>query len=576
MAPALRSMLSSTLALGLLAACVRDAATEPVTTVQAPEAAAAPAAARPRLVVVLVVDQMRADYLTRFADLYQGGFARLRAEGALFEEAHLQHALTFTAPGHASIATATHPSHHGIVENDWYDRSLGKMTYASGDPDARNIAAGPRAPKPEGRSPQQLMRPAIGDWLKEQVPKARVFSVAFKDRASVMMGGQGPDRAYWFDVAAAGFVSSSWYGGALPGWVADFNGSGAVFQRFAEGWQRLREAEVYVRSGADEVAAEHDGVHTALPHNFDDGSPEAREAFIKELQWTPFGDELTLAFAERLIREEQLGADEHPDILLISCSSADYVGHRYGPMSHEAEDYYLRLDGYLGRFLAALDAQVGAGGYVLALTADHGAIPIPEELAKGERKEARRVVTADYEQQVTEQVTRAAAALGLSPQILLGIGDDGVWLDVAAAKAKGVAPEKLRAAVGEQLRALDFVAETFTADLLTPGSAEAAASKSRYLVHYQRSFRVERSPDVIMRFKEWTLAATFPGGTSHGSPYRYDTHVPVLFFGGPIAAKTLAEPVGTVDVAPTLAELLRISPPAEIDGRSLASLVTTR
>jgi predicted AlkP superfamily pyrophosphatase or phosphodiesterase len=566
-----RPALSWSLALGLLAGCARDPG--PSSTIHAPETAESKPS-RPRLVVLLVVDQMRADYLTRFADLYTGGFARLREQGALFEEAHLQHALTFTAPGHASASTATHPSRHGIVDNEWFDREARGMSYAADDGGSQIVASGERPGSAHGRSPKQLMRPAIGDWLKAQVPKAKVFSVAFKDRSSVMLGGQRPDRAFWFDAAAAGYVSSSWYGESLPAWVADFNAGSAVFMRFAEGWQRLREAEVYARSGADKSEFEADGVHTELPHVFDDGSPEARELYLKELQWTPFGDELTLAFAQRLLREEQLGVDDDPDILLISCSSADYIGHRYGPMSHEAQDYYLRLDGYLDVFLRALDAQVGAGNYVLALTADHGAIPIPEQLARSGQPEARRVPLTEYAEHVGRAVGAATASLELPPEILLEIGEDGVWLDEPAAAAKGVTAAKLRAAVAAELEKLDFVAEAFTAEAL---SGPITNDSSPYLERYQRSYFPPRSADVIMRFKEWTLAATsFVRGTSHGSPYRYDTHVPVLFFGGPVVAKTLAEPVGTVDVAPTLAELLQISPPAEIDGRSLARLVTTR
>ncbi|MCY0988482.1 alkaline phosphatase family protein [Nannocystis sp. ILAH1] len=562
---------SWTLGLGLAAACTRESGGQ--STVYTPEVPEA--AARPRLVVLLVVDQMRADYLSRYADLYTGGLHRLRQQGALFEEAHIQHALTFTAPGHASASTATHPSHHGIIENEWYDRSIRKKAYAADDKDARIVVSGQRAGSPDGRSPEQLMRPAIGDWLKEQVPKARVFAVAFKDRASVMMGGQHPDRAYWFDAAAAGYVSSSWYGESLPAWVADFNGETNVFRRFAEGWQRLRDAGTYARSGADKVEFEADGVHSELPHAFDDGSPQARDTFLKELQWTPFGDELTLAFAQRMLKEEQLGVDADPDILLVSCSSADYVGHRYGPMSHEAQDYYMRLDGYLDVFLRELDTQVGAGNYVLALTADHGAIPIPELLKQtGQQKDARRVVMADYKAQVTQKVGLATKALNLPPEILLDIGETGVWLDVAAAEAKGVGPEQLRAAVGKELAKLDFVAEVFTADVLSGTTPDTGASE--FLERYRRSFFPTRSPDVTLRFKEWTLAASYPSGTSHGSPYRYDTHVPVLFFGAKVVAKTLAEPVGTVDVAPTLAEFLGIQPPAQVDGRSLASLVTTR
>lgn len=560
-----RRTTSCILALALLPACVLSACVR-----EAPSAAPRAAeAGRPRLVVVLVIDQMRADYLTRYGDLYRGGLARLRSDSALFTEAHIQHALTYTAPGHASVSTATHPNHHGIVENEWYDREARRTAYAADDERSPLVATGDRPPSKDGRSPAQLLRPGLGDWLKRQVPQAKVYSVALKDRASVMLGGQRPDRAFWFDAAAAGYVSSRWYGGALPEWVARFNASGAVFQRFESGWTRVADASVYARSGADRVASEYDGARSEFPHVFDDGTPQARETFLRELSWTPFGDELTLAFAEELLRAEQLGEDEHPDLLLVSCSSADYVGHRYGPFSHEAQDYYLRLDAWLGRFLAALDAEVGRDNYVLALTSDHGALPLPEELEREGEHPGRRVQLPDYEAQIRARTTAATAKLGLPASALMHVGEDGVWLDVAAAQAQGVKPEALRAAVAAELKSLDFVAETFTADQLG-----AQGGGSPYLERYRRSFHPARSPDVTLRFQEWTLAAAAgPGGTSHGSPYRYDTHVPLLFLGPGVRKGQLERPVGTVDVAPTLAELLQISPPADIDGSSLAPLI---
>lgn len=567
--PSRRRSIHLALVAALVAACVRAPTTAPV-----------PSRPRPRLAVVLVVDQMRADYLTRYADLYDGGLARLRSEGAWFTQAHVQHALTYTAPGHASIATATHPARHGIVSNEWYDRDARAVVYAADDPGVRPVFL-PVAPEVDakasllpGRSPRRLLRAGLGDWLKAGRPAARVFSVALKDRSAVMMGGQKPDRAYWYSPELAGYLSSSWYqeGRPTPTWVAAFNATGAAFAAFARGWTRVRDASAYLRSGPDRVEAEADGVRTEFPHVFDDGTPAARAGFAKAMMYTPFGDELTLTFARGLIAAEGLGADDVPDILFVSCSSGDLVGHAYGPFSHEIEDYYLRLDDYVGELLTYLDEHVGKDSYVLALTADHGALPLPEEAALRGHHSARRVTEDAYRQQARALVEAALARRGLPSAALLHLGEDGVWLDTAAAQVVGVPPAELRAAVATALRGLDFVADAFTADDLGGAGDQARP----FLTRYQRSFLAARSPDVLLRFKQWHLVDALPQGTSHGSPYGYDTHVPVLFFGAGVRAGQHERPVGTVDVAPTLAELLGVAAPADLDGRSLAGLIADR
>ena len=558
----LRRTLRLALAAGFLG-CVPAATKAP-----APAAPAAkPVAGRPRLAIVLVVDQMRADYLDRYADLYRGGLARLRREGAWFKQAHLRHALSYTAPGHASVATGSDPARHGVIANDWFDRAAGQEIYAAEDPAAPLVFTTSTAVKLAGRSPRQLERPALGDWLKAREPAARVFSVALKDRAAVLMGGQKPDRAYWYSAEVAGYVSSTWYadGAAAPSWVAEFNASGAVFDRFARGWIRSRDISAYLRSGPDHVDAEADGEHTRFPHLFDDGTPAAREAYAKKLLTTPFGDELTLRFARKLIAAEQLGADDTPDLLMISCSSADYIGHAYGPFSHEAEDYYLRLDDWLGEFLAYLDEHVGKDSYVLALTADHGALPLPEEARLRGHGSARRVPGPAYRAKTREVISAALARLGLANEALLYLGEDGVWLDIPeAGKAAQV-----RAEVAKVLRELDFVADTFTTEELA-GPTDPARP---FHAAYQRSYYAGRSPDIQMRFKQWHLVDAQARGTSHGSPYEYDTHVPVLFFGAGVQPGVQGQSVGTTDVAPTLAELLGLAAPAGIDGQSLAQVV---
>lgn len=550
--------------MGLLTfgACDRTVAPAPTT-----------ATTRPRLAIVLVVDQMRADYLMRYGDLYHGGLARFRREGAWFTQGHVQHALTYTAPGHASAATGTHPSHHGIVANEWFDRERGEPTISVEDSKVQPaLTAADVSGKVPGRSPRNLERRALGDWLKAHEPAARVFSVALKDRAAVLMGGKLPDRAYWYSPEMAGYVSSSWYadGAPLPAWVATFNASGAALLHFVEGWTRVRDSSAYLRSGPDRVEAEADGVRTEFPHTFDDGTPAARVAFAKGVLTTPFGDEMTLKFARALIDAERLGADDVPDLLMISCSSADYIGHAYGPFSHEIEDYYLRLDGYLGELLGYLDEHVGKDSYVVALTADHGALPLPEEARLRGHRSAERVVTREYQAQARAAISGALTRLGLPAGTLKHLGEDGVWLDARLAESAKVDPVQLRAEVAMALRKLEFVADAFTADELAEGSDDGSRP---FLGRYQRSFYAPRSPDVQLRFKQWHLVDAEAHGTSHGSPYAYDTHVPVLFFGAGVRAGMHEQPVGTVDVAPTLAELLGVRRPEDLDGHSLAALV---
>jgi predicted AlkP superfamily pyrophosphatase or phosphodiesterase len=560
-----RRTLRFALAAGLLG-CAPAAVTTPAPA--APDAKAV--VRRPRLAIVLVVDQMRADYLERYADLYRGGLARLRREGAWFTRAHLRHALSYTAPGHASVSTGSDPARHGVIANDWFDRASRSEMYAAEDPSTPLVFTTNTDVKLPGRSPRQLERPALGDWLKAREPAARVFSVALKDRAAVLMGGHKPDRAYWYSAEVAGYVSSTWYAGGAPppSWVAEFNASGVVFDHFTRGWIRSRDISAYLRSGPDHVDAEADGEQTRFPHLFDDGTPAAREAYAKKLLTTPFGDELTLRFARKLIEVEQLGADDTPDLLMISCSSADYIGHAYGPFSHEAQDYYLRLDDRLGELLAYLDEHVGKDSYVLALTADHGALPLPEEARLRGHGSARRVTGPAYRARANEAVAGALAQLGLNKEALLYLGEDGVWLDIEASTGKA-SPATVREAVARALRGLDFVADTFTSDELA-GPTDPARP---FHAEYQRSYYAGRSPDIHMRFKQWHLVDALTRGTSHGSPYEYDTHVPVLFFGAGVRAGVQTQAVGTTDVAPTLAELLGVAPPAEIDGRSLAGVV---
>ncbi|MCH6548134.1 MAG: alkaline phosphatase family protein [Gemmatimonadetes bacterium] len=377
-----------------------------------------------RLFVVLSVDQMRFDFLERFGHLYKGGLARLLEEGAVYTDAYQDHFYTSTAAGHATISTGVFPSRSGIVANSWWDRKARRRVYAVADPKS------PIVDRPDlaGRSPANMQRNALGDWLKRESRESKVFSVSLKDRSAITMGGERPDGVYWYDSDAGRFITSEYYLDAVPEWVREFNDAKLADGYFEKEWTRLLPEEAYSASREDSFPFESDGVDVTFPHRFDiPADSEAEEIpesmrprypslYYDELKRTPFVDELTFAFIERMIVSEQLGADDVPDLLFVGASAADYIGHRYGPLSQETQDYYLRLDQRLDEFLNFLDATVGEGRFALVLTSDHGVLPIPEELAR-QGIDAKRIDRLVRQGIVVPPLTDVLSEFGLTEKL---------------------------------------------------------------------------------------------------------------------------------------------------------------
>jgi predicted AlkP superfamily pyrophosphatase or phosphodiesterase len=518
----------------------------------------------PRLVVVIVVDQMRADYLDRFASLYHGGLARLTHEGTVFAEAHHDHADTETSPGHATISTGTFPSHSGIIANNWYDAGDRRVVY-SVDDSSVTISSHPRDP---GRSPHRLLTETLGDWVKKASPQSKIFSVSIKDRAAILMAGHKADGVFWYNTKDGHYESSSYYAAQPPAWVDSFNLANPADRHLKEGWTLARSPEVYSAQGPDSVFAEGDGVHVTFPHALDPQVTGSAAASYAELPYTPFGDELTLSFARTAVVHEGLGADAIPDILWISCSSGDYVGHRYGPDSWEIEDYYLRLDEYLGDFLGFLDQQVGAGNYVVALTADHGGMPLPEVLAaKGVK--ARRVLRSEASAAFQKVEDAVVKDLGISRPLFAGYLE-GFMLHASSASGRQISRAELERRVAVEMRKVPFVADVYTESELAAGTDV----KRPYFEQFQHSFYPGRSPDISIRYQPNVLLteSNSPHGTSHGTPYEYDSHVPLVFFGAGVKASHREEKVRTVDISPTLSRMIDIAPPSTVDGHVLPRL----
>ncbi|MBI3873408.1 MAG: alkaline phosphatase family protein [candidate division Zixibacteria bacterium] len=517
----------------------------------------AAAQSRPRLAVVVVVDQMRADYLDRFARLYTGGLARLAQDGVVFDEAYHDHAVTVTSVGHATIATGCYPEHHGIVGNSWYDRPAHRKVYSCEDSTSPVIGD---ATLP-GRSPRRLQRPAIGDWLKQMSPRSKVFAVGEKDYSPILSGGLHPDGVYWYDENNGDFVTSTYYTTRPPDWVGEFNRSGVKDRYFHEGWTKNWPESAYATSHGDAFPNENDGVHTTFPHRFDTTGGHPDSAYYYELPATPFGDELLFDFARTLIQKEGLGADSIPDLLWFDAAATDLIGHGYGPDSPEMIDNLLRLDRTLDSLLGFLESSVGAGNYTVMLTSDHGVLPFPEDLSR-QGIVGARILKKDYDTTIANAVARAAADMGIAGKLILS-QSGGIFLDTTVALDRGVAPEDLRQQVATRLRQIPFIDEVMTCNELYAPHAVVRG----YRDLYQHSFPRTLAPDLAIRLTEYTLVSESKFGTTHGSPFAYDTHVPLIFWGaGVTTGHRVKDRVRTIDAAPTLAVLLGIAPPADVDG----------
>jgi predicted AlkP superfamily pyrophosphatase or phosphodiesterase len=513
----------------------------------------------PRLVVVISVDQMRADYVERFDDRFTGGFARLLRDGAVFGDAHQDHAMTSTAPGHATIATGAFPSRHGFIQNDWYDRNTAQWVYSVDDPTAA-IIGNPEAP---GRSPVNLSTNTLGDWLKRRSRGSKVFSVAIKDRAAIPMGGKEPNGVYWYHSSTGQFVTSVYYQRRNPNWVDRFNAAEPAAAYNGSIWDRLFPESTYVASREDDFPHEADGRGTTFPHwigvEEDDGG---WKRFYELLRRSPFADELTFDFVRELVVNEELGADDRPDILFVGCSAADYVGHAYGPYSQEVEDYYLRLDRQLDSLFVFLDQTVGRPNNMVVLTGDHGVMTMPEELARrgfGGARVSKRGLGTLAKQAIDPDTSSRRYRDSLRVRIANGV----VILFPGGTSEQDQAAA--RRAVAAALRESPAILEAYTLDELILGRD----GDRPYFGAFRRSFDPDRSPDVVFAAPDTVLITNLDRETSHGTPHPFDSHVPLIFAGPGIAPSYHPERVRTVDIAPTLAAILGVRPMGTIDGRVL-------
>lgn len=530
------------------------------------------AAEPPRLVVVLAVDQMRGDYLARFGPYFgEGGFKYLTQHGANFTQCRFQHAMTVTGPGHATILSGVNPSVHGVISNEWVDRTTLLKGNCVEDRTAPLVGLPPRMGRyrnpaeaaKAGRSPRNFLGTTVGDALKARYgAAARVYGVSDKDRASILLAGPKADCAYWTE--EGGFITSTYYRAALPAWVEDFNRSHHATHAFGRVWDRLLPAEIYDRvQGPDNAPGEDApaGLSRTFPKKITGSANQPSGDFFSAYDRSPFSNDQVAGFAQRLVLEEKLGQDDIPDLLTIGFSQTDAIGHTAGPDSHEMMDSYLRLDRTLAQLFQFLDQHVGLARCLIVLTADHAVSPLPERVLTEQGAGSAARVSLDG---LNATVTRALdQAFGPLP-------DNGVWflrdggfvVNQAALQAKGLTSAQVQAEIKRCLVARPEMGPVYTREeLLAPQPLDAVGEMIR------RSFHAARSPDVVYFLKPYRTVAK--AGVSHGTPYDYDTHVSLVWCGPGVSPGTHTEPVHVEDLAPTLASILGLQLPPEAKGRKL-------
>ena len=504
-----------------------------------------------RLVLLVVVDQLRRDRLT--SDL-PGGLGRLVREGRVYREGVLDHAITATCPGHTSIATGHHPGRAGVPGNSHIDRETGESVYCVEDSPESAAVLG--VADPEGRSPALLRVDGLGDWLKDSRPGSKAFGVSGKDRSAISMAGRRGDGAWWFE-PGTGFTTSRHYRPELPDWVREFNTG--LASRVPEQWRHGQPST----ARPDDFRGESPDFERHSPHPLRD---ESDAVFGNNLRFTPYLDELTLAFAQDLARRERLGEDDAPDLLAIGLSATDYIGHLYGPESAESVEALRALDRAFGAFWSALEARVGAGRVLVALSADHGVLPLPEWLAESGRSECpvgggraglRRLALG-----LTWELHKSFGNWLWLPDEWFTFSGAGLFVRREVAARREVAVDEVLAAIRAYLEEHEAIRRTWSeADLREPDSEFARL--------YRNSWDPERMGDLVVQVEPTCLISPFDHGTSHGSPYLYDRAVPIAFHGAGIPAGVLGGRARTIDIAPTLARQIGVAAPAGVDGEPL-------
>ncbi|HEV3039052.1 MAG TPA: alkaline phosphatase family protein [Candidatus Angelobacter sp.] len=495
---------------------------------------------KPKLLLAVVVDQFRYDYLTRFRADYHGGIARMLERGAVYTDAHYLHFPTVTAIGHSTFMSGALPSVSGIVGNDWYERDNkqhkpGQVTSVS-DPDTKLVGGGPDLP---GSSPRRLLVSTLPDELKMAKRSGKAIGISMKDRSAILPVGHMADAAYWFDADSSNFVTSTYYMDKLPSWVKQFNDTRPAFKYAGKPW-----TAVDAKPGDKPFCSMTAG---------------AELRFCGAIEFTPFSNEMLEEMAEKAIENEQLGTHDGTDVLAISFSANDYVGHQLGPDAPEVRDISIRTDQTLKKLLDFLDARLGEGNTLVVFTADHGVAPVPEVNA-ARKMPGGRLNSSSLSRIISD---------GLSTKFGKGnwfVYDSGgfLYLNYKTVADNNADPVEVRRYAAEFARNLPHIGRVFNRDDMLRGG-DAADPVGRAGLY---GFYGSRSGDLVLLPEPYYMFSD--SGTTHFAPYNYDTHVPLIFYGAGIRPGVHHQPAAVNDVAATLAAFLQVETPSGCSGKILA------
>ena len=537
---------------------------------------------QPKLILQITVDALRGDLPERFAGLYgEGGWNYLLNEGVHFTNANYTHANTETIVGHTSLATGALPATHGMIGNVWFDREEGRLVYNIEDADYHLLSENAdvdqkteidptqRTARSDGRSPNNIITSTFSDELAVHFNGAsRIFGVSIKDRGAISMAGHA-GKAFWFSKKNGQFVTSSFYYDKYPEWVIKWNAEKHAMKYAGKSWELMHPKEKYVFGEADDRDYETDvaGFGKTFPHAYGKGDDKY---FTTKLTLSPAGDDLTLAFTKALIANEQIGKDDIPDYLSVSFSSTDYIGHVFGASSLESEDNQVHLDKTLQELFAYVDETVGLKNTLVVLSADHGQPEVPGFLHLHGREHASFFDVKGLDKDPL--FTKLKERYGIGQDLIKDFFQPYIYLDKKLIQSKGLDQAEIEKTIADELMKIPGIALALSSSELQDNGVEDTPLTRSIL----NNFHHKRSGDIYIVFSPDVFINDFDGlvvSSTHGSPWRYDTHVPVIFAGNGLKASQISDSITPYDIAPTLSAVVGAKYPSGAVGKPLGAVV---